>query len=750
MIINDFLKQVPIVKDMTSAYNAYNLGKTAINKMAALPPVQESPINTTTVNSTAQAFLPPSSQGYTPTPTVGVSTPVQDYNTSASKWAGSSIGAYKPPVSTGTPTPTSAGDAMITVYKNGQPREVRQSQLAGFLGSGFTTTAPTQPVQPTSIPGAVPGQPNPTNPIQPTSTTPPVAPEQPTTQVNPTNGVYNKYGLKAPVAPTLNHQQDIMGQYKLTPEQIQANLDATKVAIQQKYNLQRQEAERISENEKQSSLSSLYSTGEVNPLSSGVSNIAEDSDRNRNSRLDALNQMQAQEEREAEMKAYNENYKAAGMKNDLYAQENKRIEDQYQLNRTQLDDTISLIDFGRKVTKEDTENAKNSFADLLAQGGSQAFEGYGTEQLSSLDKASGQPQGTYANILKKIKMDELKGQSEIERLNDGSVVSWKQDEKGNWTHETLIKAPVGTAEAPKVQNFGDAGYMQWNPQTNSWDTVPGTEDTEDTVPMTLEQTSTATEVRDLANEILNDRALTATTGPVGQYIPSWKTLTGKTSDLSKKITRLKSLLTLDNMGKMKGVLSDSDIKILTTAATTLDKGQTTGAIEEELSRIIETVGRKLGDTVGGGEYNQDEVNYLMEQYGMNEEEAAQQLGFQQPLSRGDENKGLTTFKLGKKEVKVSNQITDKLAKADSEFFKAFGEHIDINQSFRTYEQQAELYRKSQAGEIGRAAPPGKSFHETGNAIDVTNWKKAAPFLNKYGLVNPMSDDKGHFSFGEFT
>jgi len=621
MIINDFLKQVPIVKDMTSAYNAYNIAKTGINKMASLPPVQESPINRTTVNSTAQAFLPPNTQGYTPTPTVGISTPAQDYNTSASKWAGSSTGVYKPPVSTGTPTPSSAGDAMITVYKNGQPREVRQSQLAGFLGSGFTTTAPAQPTQPTSIPGTVPGQPvNPTNPIQPTSTTPQTTPEQPTAPVNPTNDVYNKYGLKAPVAPTLNPQQDIMGQYKLTPEQIQANLDATKASIQQKYNLQRQEAERISENEKQSSLSSLYSTGEVNPLSSGASNVAGASDRNKASRLDSINQMQVQEERDAEMKAYDENYQAAGMKNDLYAQENKRIEDQYQLNRTQLDDTISLIDFGRKVTKEDTDNAKNSFADLLAQGGSQAFEGYGTEQLSSLDKASGQPQGTYANILKKIKMDELKGQSEIERLDDGSVVSWKQDEKGNWTHETLIKAPIIT------------------------DTVVGTTKEDIAVAKGVsEAVQTAKNNVELIDEILNsDASALENVFGFGQSITSLTP--GKTQLVKNQVEQIKQILSLDNRQKLKGTgtISDYEAKMLASAASSLGTNLQVEDAKLVMEQIKEAFQRGALKSMG---YTQEEIEDAIIQSGTDINTLYGALNTSQPtfnLESQTSNKGVVT------------------------------------------------------------------------------------------------------------
>ena len=105
--------------------------------------------------------------------------------------------------------------------------------------------------------------------------------------------------------------------------------------------------------------------------------------------------------------------------------------------------------------------------------------------------------------------------------------------------------------------------------------------------------------------------------------------------------------------------------------------------------------------------------------------------------------------IGGSTVKVSSQIASKIESADNDFFKATGKHLQINQSYRTREQQAKLYAElSPKG--ARVAKPGTSYHEKGLAIDVTNWKEAEPYLRKYGLVNPMSDDKGHFSYGEFS
>jgi hypothetical protein len=46
---------------------------------------------------------------------------------------------------------------------------------------------------------------------------------------------------------------------------------------------------------------------------------------------------------------------------------------------------------------------------------------------------------------------------------------------------------------------------------------------------------------------------------------------------------------------------------------------------------------------------------------------------------------------------------------------------------------------------------GSSFHELGLAIDVGDaWKDVKRYLNKYGFVNGLKDDMGHFSVGELS
>lgn len=113
-------------------------------------------------------------------------------------------------------------------------------------------------------------------------------------------------------------------------------------------------------------------------------------------------------------------------------------------------------------------------------------------------------------------------------------------------------------------------------------------------------------------------------------------------------------------------------------------------------------------------------------------------------------KTLKTIIINGKPFLVSPVIYEPLKRADAAMYAATGKHIQINNAYRSTETQAALYKKLKAeNPAARVAPPGKSFHERGQAIDVQNWQEAQRFLRAQGFSNPLEDDKIHFSIGEF-
>ena len=167
----------------------------------------------------------------------------------------------------------------------------------------------------------------------------------------------------------------------------------------------------------------------------------------------------------------------------------------------------------------------------------------------------------------------------------------------------------------------------------------------------------------------------------------------------------------------------------------------TEAISEEMKKEL------VDDADANGVSVQDYFQLMQDKMSLNssEQDFNNVGGDTQTEPTGD----VTNVNIGGRNISVDSSIADKVSKAEQDFFNATGQHIKINESFRTAERQQELYDKlSKTG--AQVAPPGYSFHEKGLAIDVANWEEAEPYLRAMGFKNDLANDKGHFSIGEFA
>jgi hypothetical protein len=102
-------------------------------------------------------------------------------------------------------------------------------------------------------------------------------------------------------------------------------------------------------------------------------------------------------------------------------------------------------------------------------------------------------------------------------------------------------------------------------------------------------------------------------------------------------------------------------------------------------------------------------------------------------------------------VFLRQTIRDKLLAADAALFKNKGQHLKINYGFRSNLLQYELYQELNGH--GKVAQPGMSFHETGMAIDLQNWRDAQRFMIEAGFVGGcygIEEDLVHYSIDEIT
>jgi hypothetical protein len=100
---------------------------------------------------------------------------------------------------------------------------------------------------------------------------------------------------------------------------------------------------------------------------------------------------------------------------------------------------------------------------------------------------------------------------------------------------------------------------------------------------------------------------------------------------------------------------------------------------------------------------------------------------------------------------LRESIRDKLLLADTAMFTKKHQHLVVNYGFRSNALQRELFQKLNG--VGKVAPPGGSFHETGMALDLQNWRDAQKFMIEAGFVGGcygIEEDLVHYSIGEIT
>lgn len=80
----------------------------------------------------------------------------------------------------------------------------------------------------------------------------------------------------------------------------------------------------------------------------------------------------------------------------------------------------------------------------------------------------------------------------------------------------------------------------------------------------------------------NDDGLEGATGPISGRLPSFRE---STTSFEADLKELENLLTLGNLGRMSGVLSESDIRILANAASGISTTASEGRMREKLGQI---------------------------------------------------------------------------------------------------------------------------------------------------------------------
>ena len=122
--------------------------------------------------------------------------------------------------------------------------------------------------------------------------------------------------------------------------------------------------------------------------------------------------------------------------------------------------------------------------------------------------------------------------------------------------------------------------------------------------------SAARQVSEAASALLQHPGRSGAFGVLDARLPTFRQ---GTRDAEILRDRVKAMLTMENMNKMKGVLSDSDMKILQQASTSLDGSMSDQAAVAELTRVQQIMDRVASSGVAPVSSHEDvstEIEYV--------------------------------------------------------------------------------------------------------------------------------------------
>src|SRR5574343_1157860 len=189
----------------------------------------------------------------------------------------------------------------------------------------------------------------------------------------------------------------------------------------------------------------------------------------------------------------------------------------------------------------------------------------------------------------------------------------------------------------------------------------------------------------------------------------------------------------------KGAMGVMQLMPQTAQGLGVNASDTADNIKGGISYHKQLIGRFGGPGVAAAAYNAGPEN--VEKYGGIPPFTETQTHvdrFKQHYERLGQPQGgaVQEMMIGSGKVQGDPKLLAALQQADADMRASGLQGIKVSSSYRTNAEQQQLYDRYKSGEGGLAAPPGHSRHEKGLAVDISNYQEAAPFLAKYGLINP--------------
>jgi len=185
----------------------------------------------------------------------------------------------------------------------------------------------------------------------------------------------------------------------------------------------------------------------------------------------------------------------------------------------------------------------------------------------------------------------------LQALQAGASVSEARQAMGAKTMDEAIgmvgsyfrPKPAAVAsgfKSPEIKEINGVDY-QWNSETGQWEEVS----IEGGVVGNTQQQQQLSDTLTIAKDLLNPASIgkgSAVGASVAKFVPFGQSLglQGKRTAFDNKVNTLKANLTLENLGLLKGPMSDKDLAFLQAIGSSLTTNMSEQSFDQELRKVV--------------------------------------------------------------------------------------------------------------------------------------------------------------------
>lgn len=248
---------------------------------------------------------------------------------------------------------------------------------------------------------------------------------------------------------------------------------------------------------------------------------------------------------------------------------------------------------------------------------------------------------------------------ELKTLDDGTPVVFNSATGDIKPYGAPGQYSSGVGQNQKIVKINGEDYVQNEDGSFTKPVLP------DAVP-SVEKVSKADEVITKIDSLLTNPNLSKAIGPQSAWVPG-PLRSGTRNDIDAAIDALVASIAIENLGLLKGPMSDKDVDFIKEASSGLKKNMSEEGFKkrlEELKNKFVEIKNKAQSAPEAPQVDEEAVGQLQRELGISRDEALKALGFNLPLSMGENGSEVKKIAAAIKQVESGGNYNAKGASGE--------------------------------------------------------------------------------------